>query len=399
MSPVNALPSNSKGFHDVFGNAWEWTEDYFCPLPGFTVHPYYEDFSMPCFDGLHHIIQGGSFISTGNEASIHARFHFRPHFTQHATCRLVEQIDAAQQEMMTSDTDAPGPYVGSYPFRTSTAKILATRGNANVMGGEDSDHQKSSNILLSKHFGHLLFTSQPWGMNAFASQIFKHIHMKHKKSLQDANVIEVGCGVGGLTFSLANSCSSIIGIDHSMEAITLAKQILHDSSATYTLSDEGNRSTTFTVRPFPAATEDTAKERKIDFRCADPMCLPAEMHAFDVVILHDVIDKVSSPNAVLGRLSGVRGLVTPGGVLVMVSAYQWAAHRTPKSLWFSGQQEDAGGNDSNKQQQQSSEEVLIARLAADGFVAYTTIQVPLFYQPTTKDVKGKIYTVTFFTRK
>lgn len=27
MSPVNALPENKKGFHDVFGNAWEWMED------------------------------------------------------------------------------------------------------------------------------------------------------------------------------------------------------------------------------------------------------------------------------------------------------------------------------------------------------------------------------------
>jgi formylglycine-generating enzyme required for sulfatase activity len=47
------------------GNAWEWTSDYFAALPGFEVHPFYEDFSTPCFDGLHHVIQGGSFISTG----------------------------------------------------------------------------------------------------------------------------------------------------------------------------------------------------------------------------------------------------------------------------------------------------------------------------------------------
>jgi formylglycine-generating enzyme required for sulfatase activity len=64
-SPVAALPANSKGFHDVFGNSWHWTEDFFSPLHGFEVHPFYEDFSTPCFDGLHHIIQGGSFMSTG----------------------------------------------------------------------------------------------------------------------------------------------------------------------------------------------------------------------------------------------------------------------------------------------------------------------------------------------
>lgn len=32
---------------------------------------------------------GGSFASTGNEASVFARYHFRPHFHQHAGFRVV----------------------------------------------------------------------------------------------------------------------------------------------------------------------------------------------------------------------------------------------------------------------------------------------------------------------
>ena len=92
MLQVTALPPNDKGFHDVFGNCWDWTSDYFSPLTGFEVHKYYEDFSTPCFDGLHHVIMGGSFISTGNEASIFSRYHFRPHFFQHASFRIAEVI-------------------------------------------------------------------------------------------------------------------------------------------------------------------------------------------------------------------------------------------------------------------------------------------------------------------
>jgi formylglycine-generating enzyme required for sulfatase activity len=112
MSPVNASPPNSNGFYDVLGNAWEWTSDYFSAFPNFKVHKYYEDFSTPCFDGLHHVIQGCSFISTGNLSSIYSRFHFRPHFFQHSSFRIVEaEID---QEMVTSDIDAPGPYVGNF---------------------------------------------------------------------------------------------------------------------------------------------------------------------------------------------------------------------------------------------------------------------------------------------
>ena len=51
------------------GNVWTWTEDDFNPLEGFAVSPLYTDFSTPCFDGLHTVIMGGSFISTGDEVS------------------------------------------------------------------------------------------------------------------------------------------------------------------------------------------------------------------------------------------------------------------------------------------------------------------------------------------
>lgn len=66
-----------------------------------------QDFSTPCFDGEHHVIVGGSFASTGNEASVFARFHFRPHFHQHAGFRLVA-IDKEEdaQEPLTSCTGA-----------------------------------------------------------------------------------------------------------------------------------------------------------------------------------------------------------------------------------------------------------------------------------------------------
>jgi len=74
------LARNEKGFYDVFGNAWEHCLDVFNPLDDYSVHNYYQDFSMPCFDGRHNMIMGGSFVSTGDEASKFARFHFRPHF-------------------------------------------------------------------------------------------------------------------------------------------------------------------------------------------------------------------------------------------------------------------------------------------------------------------------------
>ncbi|KAG7400101.1 hypothetical protein PHYBOEH_007007 [Phytophthora boehmeriae] len=128
FSPVDALPPTAGGFHDVFGNAWEWCEDLFSALPGFRVHPYYDDFSEPCFDGEHNVIMGGSFASAGdNGASKFARYHFRPHFFQHAGFRVVEQTmngDGAIT-LATTDVNAPPPYVNGNPFRSSEQIIVS----------------------------------------------------------------------------------------------------------------------------------------------------------------------------------------------------------------------------------------------------------------------------------
>lgn len=86
------FPENSKGFHDVFGNVWEWCEDNFNGLPGGKTHFIYDDFSTPCYDGRHNIIMGGSWASSGDEASRFARYMFRRHFYQHCGFRLARSI-------------------------------------------------------------------------------------------------------------------------------------------------------------------------------------------------------------------------------------------------------------------------------------------------------------------
>jgi 5-histidylcysteine sulfoxide synthase len=80
----------------LMGNVWTWAEDHFNPLPGFKTHSLYDDFSTPCFDGRHQMILGGSFISCGHEASRWARFHFRPHFFQHAGFRVARTLDGSK---------------------------------------------------------------------------------------------------------------------------------------------------------------------------------------------------------------------------------------------------------------------------------------------------------------
>jgi hypothetical protein len=152
------------------------------------VHPLYEDFSTPCFDGLHHLIMGGSFISTGDEASIYSRFHFRPHFLQHASFRLVEPASASEP-MLTSDTDAPGPYVGDYPFRRSqrglTDALSDTKNKADAFNGQ-----------MSRHFGAVAQAFQLASELRSPSETLKETVMAamtaQNLDIQDSRILEVG---------------------------------------------------------------------------------------------------------------------------------------------------------------------------------------------------------------
>lgn len=77
-------------FNDIFGNVWDWLSDDFYPLPGFKVHPHYQDFSQPFFDEDHSMLLGGAWASTGTGASPYYRLWFRRHFFQHAGFRLAK---------------------------------------------------------------------------------------------------------------------------------------------------------------------------------------------------------------------------------------------------------------------------------------------------------------------
>ncbi len=90
-----AWSSPSNVTEELFGNVWTWLEDQFNPLPKFQTHAYYDDFSVPCFDGKHQMMLGGSFMSCGTEAGLWARFHFRPHFYQHSGFRMARTLDGS----------------------------------------------------------------------------------------------------------------------------------------------------------------------------------------------------------------------------------------------------------------------------------------------------------------
>jgi hypothetical protein len=215
-NPVDYFPPSQTGHHDTVGNAWEWTEDHFNPLKGFETHHIYEDFSTPCFDGKHSIIVGGSFMSTGDEASVFARFHFRPHFLQHSGFRLVA-----------SDNDAPATHLqlGSFDGQAAARDAAAAAAKVEADVVTDGNVYETDDLLhmyLGLHF-------PLSGSMGNAKPIMEHdespIHglrfpQRVAELLCSLNpvrtnnrALDIGCAVGGSSFELAKSFDHVEAFD------------------------------------------------------------------------------------------------------------------------------------------------------------------------------------------
>lgn len=332
QSPVNAMTESHSGFNDVFGNAWEWCEDHFSALSGFKVHHLYDDFSTPCFDGKHHLIMGGSFISTGDEASIFARFHFRPHFFQHASFRLVQPSEE-ETKIVTTCMDAPAPHVGPGPccsLQSSQKNIYETENLLNqylLLHYGDESNTLSNNLVPPNS---LLF---PKRCAELLIRVATQFNVKTERAL------DLGCAVGGASFELARTVSEVIGIDLSESFIHTANRLKKDGKISMLRKEEGE-----IVTPLTLLLDDAIDKSRIQFQLGDACSLPADLGEFDLVLMGNLLCRLPSPKSCLMRMSGPLGIVKVGGLLLNASPFSWLDQYTPKEAWIGGRKI----NDKNK---------------------------------------------------
>jgi 5-histidylcysteine sulfoxide synthase/putative 4-mercaptohistidine N1-methyltranferase len=320
-TPVDAMPATPSGFHDVVGNSWQWCEDHFAALPGFEVHSLYDDFSSPCFDGKHHIIMGGSFISTGDEASQFARFHFRPHFYQHAGCRLVQPTELSKP-LLTTCLDAPPPHVGT---QACCSKQTTTQQN-----GYESQQLLNQYLLL--HYGNVEDTithlHAPENSMAFPKRCAE---LLCNFTNNPERVLDLGCAVGGTAFELARVVPEVIGIDLSESFIKTANLMKTMGKIDYLRKEEGEIYSSLVAEIDPAIDR-----TRISFQVGDACALPADFKPCDAVLLANLLCRLPSPKSCLQRMGGAMGIIKIGGILMITSPYSWLAAHTPKAAWLGG---------------------------------------------------------------
>jgi putative 4-mercaptohistidine N1-methyltranferase len=285
--PVTRFPFGD--FFDLIGNVWQWTETPISGFTGFEVHPWYDDFSTPTFDTQHNLIKGGSWISTGNEATRDSRYAFRRHFFQHAGFRYV----AAEQEL---------------------EKIEA------MYETDDSVAQ-----YCDAHFG-----PDKFGVPNFPAQLVK-ICLEVMTGRSKERVLDLGCAVGRASFELAKHFKSVSGVDFSARFIRIAHRLQEKGITHYQLPEEGEIVSFHEVRLGDLGLADHAG--KIEFSQGDAHNLKPQFTSYDLVLAANLLDRLYDPGQFLAN---IHGRMRHGGLLVIASPYTWLEEFTRKENWLGG---------------------------------------------------------------
>ena len=145
---------------------------------------------------------------------------------------------------------------------------------------------------------------------------------------QQSRALDLGCAVGRSTFELAKHCREVVGVDYSRRFIEAAEKIRANGSLAYERREEGTLQT-----PALAKLPEAVDPERVRFEEGDAMSLRDDIGIFDVVLMANLIDRLSEPSKCLERLPS---LVRAGGLLVITSPYTWSEEYTPKALWLGG---------------------------------------------------------------
>jgi len=289
--PIDLFRSGA--FFDVLGNVWQWTETPIYPFHGFRIHPWYDDFSTPTFDGKHNLIKGGSWISTGNEATRDARYAFRRHFFQHAGFRYVE-------------SSAP-------------VEIHADQYESDALAAQYCDAHYGP-----EHFGVANFTVTVAGI---CLELMRGRGMDH--------ALDLGCAVGRAAFELARGgFARVTGLDFSTRFFRLAARMQEEGYLRYALPEEGE-----IVSFHEVGLQELELEKartRVQFFQADACNLPEKFSGYDLVLAANLIDRLYSPRMFLRT---IHERMNPGGLLVLTSPYTWQEEFTKKGEWLGGYRE------------------------------------------------------------
>jgi len=330
-------------FYDVVGNVWQWSSTPMYPFDGFKVHPIYDDFTVPTFDGKHNLINGGSWISCGNLATQKSRYGFRRHFYQHAGFRYIES---------------------NYKEKVVT------------------DYYTTDSIIAQYcHFG--------WGDNALDVENYPakcaNIALEMMQGKARKKAFDIGCAIGRSSFELARGFDEVIGVDFSARFIQEAEVLKQNGVLRYTMPTEGDLESFHEVKLSEYGLKET--QDKVTFWQADACNLKPIFKDFDLIFAGNLIDRLYDPKKFLDSLAT---RMNEGGLLILTSPYTWQETSTPKDKWIGGYKRDG----ENVSTLQGLEEIL-----GNDFSLIETKDIPFVIQETARKHQHSIAQMSIWEKK
>jgi 5-histidylcysteine sulfoxide synthase/putative 4-mercaptohistidine N1-methyltranferase len=277
------------GFGDIVGNVWQWTETPITGFAGFAVHPLYDDFSTPTFDTRHNLIKGGSWISTGNEATRDSRYAFRRHFYQHAGFRYIASDAPVVVREDVYETDA---LVAQY---------------------------------CEFHWGDEYF-----GVPSFPRRL-ADLCAELSRGRPTGRALDLGCATGRATFELARTFDHVTGIDFSARFIRVGHELQQKGYTRYAIPVEGELVSYHEAQLADFGLDGLAG--KVEFWQGDAHNLKPQFTDYDLILAANLIDRLYDPARFL---ADVHTRLAPGGLLVITSPYTWLEEFTPRDRWLGG---------------------------------------------------------------
>jgi 5-histidylcysteine sulfoxide synthase/putative 4-mercaptohistidine N1-methyltranferase len=279
-------------FYDVIGNVWQWTETPITGYTGFKVHPLYDDFSTPTFDGKHNIIKGGSWISTGNEATLEARYAFRRHFYQHAGFRLVQSDAKLEIETSTYETDI---------------EVANSCENnwGDAFGGNVDFYKKLAKLI------------------------------RKTGSLSSKTILDLNADTGRLAFELAPDVAHITAIDFSARFIRIPIQLNEKGLVRYIVKDEGEL--VFYRELVLENFKFDLKPDKMLFMQDNPNNLKPIYTGYDIIVLPNLLEELICP---IIFLKHIHERLNENGLLIIAATYDWESTNIGRLHWPGGFKKD-----------------------------------------------------------
>eukprot|EP01137_Pigoraptor_chileana_P029172 Opistho-2@14014 len=299
----------------LHGNVWEWCEDHFNGLEGFEPHYLYDDFSSPCFDRRHTMIMGGSWASTGDEASVFARFAFRRHFFQHLGFRLVKNAG-----------HTPARRVGTRVFVLGAdAAVDSSADDAVAMGvavvpstNGQFEYERDVHVerSLVRDYGTVeLFDASLAPIVApFVgySQRLVSVVMDALKAAHvtagELSLLQIGCEVGGVAFELSRHFAQVVAVDYVGRFIEAALTMQRSQRMSFDVTMEGDARKTVVFERAADVRHDRVTFKQLTW-------LPVEIGLHDVVVITHFLTRASNPKAWVLRMKEV---LRPGGFGVVI---------------------------------------------------------------------------------